>query len=148
MLLHNSTFPSCQDFFIMPPVQPTILIMSVEKEPWHAEMMGSLARLICCFGYEHTCRTCDEGAIPKCTHHDLANAFETYTKDGATVLLGTLLSCFSASSNFIRMMQLIRSRSCRFESYCREDSPLHDGNSAERRNGVLLQRRSTSRWPT
>lgn len=36
---------------------------------------------MCCFCYVRT-RTCDEGAIPKRTRHDLDTAFEAYLQDG------------------------------------------------------------------
>jgi hypothetical protein len=94
----------------------TILFLSIEKETWHAEVTGRLHPLIRSKARLVEAETkqaaydalaagvaavlAGDGAITKRKHRELAQALVAYTKDGGTVLLGSLMSCFSRPSDF------------------------------------------------
>jgi len=135
---------------------PIILVLSIEKETWHSEMTGRLhalirskARLV---EAETKQATYDalatgvaavlvgDGAITKRKHRELAHALVAYTKDGGTVLLGCLMSCFSAPPDFNRMMQTVWSLPWRYGNYSREGSSLNEAASTDRTTRAPLRK--------
>jgi hypothetical protein len=126
---------------MMPPTQPTILIISAEKEGWHGEMTGRLhtlirskARLVeaeakqtayAAFATNLTAVLVRDGAITRRKHRDLANPLGAYTK-------------FSAPPDFGRMLKSVWSLPWRYGSYSREDSPLNEATSTDQIKGAPL----------
>jgi hypothetical protein len=137
---------------VMPAIRPTILVLSVEKEPWHSQVTGHLHTVIrskanlieaetteaayAALATDLTAVFIGDGVITKRKHRELANALVAYTKDGGTVLLGCLMSSFSAPSEFNRMMEAVWSLPWRFGSYSREDSTLNETASTDRITGA------------
>jgi hypothetical protein len=126
----------------MPPTRPTILLLSLDKAPWHDEMTGRLRTLIRSKARLVEAKTKEaayaalatniaavlvgDAAITKRQHRELASALVAYTKDGGTVLMGCLMSSFASPPNFNRMMESVWSLPWRFGSYSREDSSFNE----------------------
>jgi hypothetical protein len=117
----------------MPPTQPTVLVLSAEKEGWNREMTGRLRTLIrskeslveaetkqvarAALATNLTAVLVGDGAITRRKHPDLTNALGASTKDGGTVILGFFMSSFSAPPDFDRMMKSVWSLPWGYGSY-------------------------------
>lgn len=133
---------------------PTILVLSLEKEPWHSEMTRSLhtqirgqAKLIEAETKQAAYAALSTGikavlvgdaAITKRKHRELASALVAYTNDGGVVLLGCLMSSFSTPRDFNRMMSCVWSLPWRFGNYSREESTLNEAVNADPIQGGAL----------